>query len=152
MLQLIGEYECKIDAKARVMLPAALKKQLTGSNADKFVVNRGFEKHLTLYPYEVWQTESAEVNKLNMYNKQNRDFARYFFRGATEISLDASSRLLLPKSLLEYADIKSDMVLFAYGNKIEVWSASLYEATLDNEPQNFADLAEAVMGGKKGDE
>ena len=69
MLQLIGEYECKIDAKARVMLPAALKKQLIGSNADKFVVNRGFEKHLTLYPYEVWQTESAEVNKLNMYNK-----------------------------------------------------------------------------------
>ena len=112
MSQFLGEFECKVDPKGRIMLPAGLKKQLSPAAEGRFVINRGFEKCLVLYPLNEWQTISAEVNKLNLYNKKNRDFARYFFRGASELMLDGTNRLLLPKALTEYAAIDKDLILF----------------------------------------
>lgn len=147
MTHFLGEYECKIDSKGRIMLPVGLRKQVSPEAQERFVVNRGFEKCLALYPFDEWQRISAEVNKLNLYNKKNRDFARYFFRGATELALDGSGRILMPKTLLEYAEIKSELVLFAYSNRIEVWDKGSYDNLLTDEPEDFSALAEEVMGG-----
>lgn len=149
MTQFLGEYECKLDPKGRVMLPAGLKKQLSPEAQDRFVINRGFEKCLVLYPLNEWKVISDEVNQLNLYSKKNREFARYFFRGASELALDGTSRLLLPKALLEYAAIEKDLVLFAYSNRIEVWSKANYESMLGDEPEDFASLAEEVMAKNK---
>jgi MraZ protein len=146
MANFIGEFECKIDVKGRVLLPAGLKKQLAPESQEKFVVNRGFEKCLVLYPFNEWTVISTEINQLNLYTKKNRDFVRYFYRGATEMSLDNTNRLLFPKQLLEYAGIDKDVVLFAYSNRIEVWAKGSYENLLTDEPENFSLLAEEVMG------
>jgi len=146
MLQLLGEFECRLDPKGRIMVPSALKKQISSKAEDKFVINRGFEKCLVLFPWDEWQKESAKVNSLNLYNKKNREFARYFYRGATELSLDNTHRILIPKSLQEYAGIDKDIILNAFSNRIEVWSKEAYDAQLANEPLDFSDLAEEVMG------
>ncbi len=146
MANLFGEYVCKLDAKGRFMLPAGLKKQLPEADQERFVLNRGFEKNLTLYPDSEWQKITKEINSLNLYNKKNREFVRYFYRGASEVVCDGASRLLLPKTLAEYAGVDKQLVLFAYGNRIEIWSKELYEATMDAEPEEFSDLAEEVMG------
>jgi MraZ protein len=146
MTNLIGEFECKIDAKGRFMLPAGLKKQLPPEVQDRFVINRGFEKCLVLYPQNVWKTISDEVNQLNLYNKKNRDFVRYFYRGATDMILDSANRLLLPKQLIEYAGINKEVVLFAFSNRIEIWARGSYNTLLTDEPEDFSTLAEEVMG------
>jgi MraZ protein len=147
--RLIGEYEVSIDAKGRILMPAALKRQLPPEAHDKLVINRGFEKCLVIYPLNEWEQISAEVNKLNAYVKDNRDFLRYFFRGATELTLDNVSRFLLPKFLMEYAQVEKEAVLFAYLNRIELWSTKFYHHQLDEEPRDFAKLAEQVMGRNK---
>lgn len=149
MTNLIGEFECKIDEKGRLIIPAALKKQLPPEAEDKFVINRGFEKCLVLYPRNEWKTISDEINQLNLYNKKNRDFVRYFFRGATELTLDGSSRILVPKSLLDYAAVSKEIVLFAFSNRIELWAKEAYDSLLSDEPEDFATLAEEVMGKNK---
>lgn len=142
----IGEYGCKVDIKGRIMFPAALKKQISPEAQEKFVLNRGFEKHLTLYPFNEWQKLSTEINKLNLFVKKNREFVRMFSNGATELSLDGTGRLLLPKPLMEYASIEKDIVLFAYSNRIEVWAKSQYENMLADNSADFSSLAEEVMG------
>ncbi|MBN8702423.1 MAG: division/cell wall cluster transcriptional repressor MraZ [Bacteroidetes bacterium] len=148
MANFIGEYVCKVDAKGRVVLPAGLKKQISPEAQEKFVVNRGFEKHLVLYPFNEWQIISAEVNKLNLYVKKNRDFVRKFMNGATEVELDNINRFLLPKRLTEYAEMKNEVILFAYANRIEIWAKEEYERTMKDDTQDFASLAEEVMGNK----
>ncbi|ADY50712.1 MraZ protein [Pseudopedobacter saltans DSM 12145] len=149
MSHLIGEFDCKLDAKGRLMVPAGLKKQLPAIDADGLVVNRGFEKHLVVYSKAEWDKVTAELAQLNPYEEKNRKFVRYFTRGATELSLDSSGRVLLPKSLLEYAGIGSEVVLSCQFNKIELWSKEAYEEQMDDEPENFASLAEEVMGNKR---
>lgn len=133
------------------MMPAALKRQLPPEAHDKLVINRGFEKCLVLYPIIEWNRQSDKVNALNMYVKENRDFARYFFRGATELTLDNVNRFLVPKSLLEYADVEKEAVLFAFNDRIELWSKKLYAQQMNEAPQDFSSLAEKVMGGTRND-
>ena len=101
MMNLTGEYECKLDAKGRLRIPTALLKQLGDEVSLGFTVNRGFEKHLMLYPKNVWDKKTTEINQLNIYNKKQRQAIRYFYRGATAVKLDASERILVPKSLAE---------------------------------------------------
>jgi len=146
MANLIGEFECKIDAKGRIMLPAGLKKQVSPEAQDKFVINRGFENCLVLYPQNEWKVISDEINQKNLYNRKNRNFVRYFYRGATELSLDGNNRLLMPKNLLAYSNIKKEVILFAFSNRVEVWAKDVYESLLTDEPEDFALLAEEVMG------
>ena len=148
MSHLIGEFDCKLDAKGRLMVPSALKKQLPSIDAEGLVINRGFEKHLTIYSKAEWDKISEELAQLNSYEKKNREFIRYFTRGLSELNLDASGRVLLPKTLLEYAEIGNEVVLSCQFNKIEVWSKEVYDQQMDDEPENFANLAEEVMGSK----
>ncbi len=146
MYQLTGEYECKIDAKGRIKMPANLLRQLGTDGTYEFMVNRGFENHLMLYPHDVWEEKTKELNQLNIYIKKNRQALRYFYRGATKLNTDASDRILLPKSLIEYADIQKEVVMLAYQSHIEVWAKDAYEQMISEEPENFSELAEEVFG------
>jgi MraZ protein len=152
MSHFLGEFDCKLDAKGRMMIPSSLKKQLPEAEREGLVINRGFEKHLVIYTKKEWDTITEELSKLNAYEKKSRDFIRYFTRGATELSLDSANRILLPKSLMEYAGINAEVVLSCVLNKIEVWAKDAYDSQLDSEPENFANLAEEVMGntGRRG--
>ncbi|MBK7408247.1 MAG: division/cell wall cluster transcriptional repressor MraZ [Saprospirales bacterium] len=148
-MQLLGEYECKIDPKSRMRLPSGLIGQL-GEEKPAFVINRGFENCLILYPEKVWEEISKEVNGLNQYDKRNRDFVRYFYRGAQRLELDAADRILLSKRLLEYAGIDKDVILVAVNDRIEVWATEKYDLMLDDEPDDFSGLAQEVLGNKTG--
>ncbi|MEO1435683.1 MAG: division/cell wall cluster transcriptional repressor MraZ [Bacteroidota bacterium] len=146
MKQLLGEYDVKVDAKGRLRLPSPLIRQLDGQEL-RFVVNRGFENCLVLYPQSVWDKITKELNGLNMYVKKNRDFVRYFLRGAAPVILDSSDRINLPKRLLEYAGIEKDAIVFANLNKIEIWNKDQYDGIWSESPSDdYADLAEDVMG------
>ncbi|HAE13319.1 MAG: division/cell wall cluster transcriptional repressor MraZ [Chitinophagales bacterium] len=146
MSGLLGEFEVSMDPKGRVKVPSALIKQLSADDNARFVITRGFEKCLVLYPYSEWQKVSARLNSLNMFVKKNRDFVRYFMSGATELTLDASERVLLPKPLQDYANITKELVLSAFQGKVEVWDKKQYHSTIDMNSDDFAGLAEEVMG------
>jgi MraZ protein len=148
MSNFLGEFDCKLDTKGRMMIPVGLKKQLPEADSEGLVINRGFEKHLVIYTRKEWNKIVEDLSKLNQYEKKTREFIRYFTRGASELSLDAAGRVLLPKTLLDYAGIDAEVVLSCQFNKIEVWASAAYDSQLDNEPENFANLAEEVMGGK----
>ncbi|MDB5124422.1 MAG: division/cell wall cluster transcriptional repressor MraZ [Mucilaginibacter sp.] len=151
MSYLTGEFECKLDTKGRMMVPAGLKKKLPEAETEGLVINRGFKKYLVIYTKKEWDKKLDELNKLNQYENKNIEFIRYFTRGATELTLDATGRINLPKQLLDYAGIDNEVVLTCQINKIEVWDKNAYQALIDSEPENFADLAEEVMGGKRGE-
>lgn len=149
MFRITGEYQGTIDDKGRIKLPAGLVKQLTDQGiALHFVVNRGFEKCLMIYPKIVWDLKATEVDRLNVYDPLQRQFVRYFYRGATAITGDTAERLLIPKNLIEHASIQKEIVLFAYQSQIELWDAKLYDDELAKEPTQFSELAAKVFAGQ----
>lgn len=130
-------------------MPSNLIRQINSAGTYEFMINRGFENHLMLYPKDVWDEKTKELNQLNIYIKKNRQAVRYFYRGATKLVADASDRILVPKSLVEYAGINKEVVLFAFQDLIEIWSNEAYEKMIGDEPDDFSQLAEEVFGGNR---
>ena len=153
MKTLIGTYECKVDAKGRLMLPTSLKKQLAASLQDGFVLKRSvFQPCLELYPMSEWNLMMQKINKLNRFVKKNNDFIRRFTAGVKVVEIDALGRLLVPKDLTTFAQISKDIVLSSAVNIIEIWDKELYEKSIDDSVVDFADLAEDVMGNINDDD
>lgn len=147
MNPLIGTYECKVDAKGRLMLPAAVKKQLLPVLQNGFVLKRAvFQPCLELYPMSEWEMLMEKVNKLNRFKKKNNDFIRRFTAGLKVIEVDAAGRLLIPKDLVAFSGITKEVVVSSAINIIEIWDKSKYEKAIDDATGDFADLAEEVMG------
>ena len=149
MVSFLGEYDCRIDDKGRIKLPSELVKQIPEEAQNTFVVNRGFEDHLFLYPSNEWDKITEEIGQLNPYDKKTREFRWYFYRGANKVVLDKFFRILVPKRLFEYAGIDRDIVLFAHDKVIEIWNKEKYDTLLTKEPKDFAELAEQVMVKRK---
>lgn len=148
----LGEYICKLDAKGRLTVPSGLKKQLENDGKEGFVLNRGFEGCLGLYPLKDWQAVADRLNKLNLFVAKNRTFVRKFQNGASRLDMDGNGRVLLPKDLMAYAGISKEVVLFAYADRIEMWDKKKYEQMMNEDMDDFADLAEDVMGKDMNDE
>ena len=147
MNTLIGTYECKVDAKGRLMLPVAFKKQLSSVMDKGFVLKRAvFQSCLELYPMQEWESMMQNVNKLNRFKKKNNDFIRRFTAGVKSVDLDVSGRLLIPKDLVGFASITKEIVVTSAVNIIEIWDKDKYEQAIDDAANDFADLAEDVMG------
>jgi MraZ protein len=150
---IIGTYECKVDAKGRVLLPAPLKKQLTDSLNDGFVLKRSvFQPCLELYPMAEWNLMMQKINKLNRFVKKNNDFIRRFTAGVKMVEIDNLGRLLIPKDLVTFGNISKDLVLSSAVNIVEIWDKDLYEKSISGDDMDFADLAEDVMGNINDDD
>ncbi len=148
MNYLIGTYECKIDVKGRLLIPSAFKKQLAPVIPKGFVLKRAvFQNCLELYPLAQWEELIKKVNSLNRFKKKNNDFIRRFTAGVKFIELDGNGRLLIPKDLIEFSNISRDVTLSTSVNIIEIWDKSSYEKAIADSRDDFAQLAEEVMGG-----
>ena len=148
MNYLIGTYECKIDVKGRLLIPSAFKKQLAPVIPKGFVLKRAvFQNCLELYPLEQWEELIKKVNSLNRFKKKNNDFIRRFTAGVKFIELDSNGRLLIPRDLIDFSNIKREVTLSTSVNIIEIWDKSSYEKAIADSRDDFAQLAEEVMGG-----
>lgn len=147
MIHLIGTYECRADAKGRLLVSSALKKQLSPVLQEGFVIKRSvFQPCLELYPMAEWNAMMLHVSKLNRFIKKNNDFIRRFTAGVRIVELDSSGRLLIPNDLQKFAGITKDVVLSSAVNIVEVWDKDKYEKAIDDATVDFGELAEQVMG------
>lgn len=150
-ISFLGEYEATLDAKGRFLLPAGFKRQLPEGESTRFVINRGFEKCLSLYPMQSWQPLYDQISSLNDFDPKVREFRRYFLNGAIEVEPDSAGRILIPQNLKDYAGLGKDLVLAAAVNKIEIWDKEKYQKFFESySPDDFSSLAQSVMVQKVG--
>jgi len=146
MTGFLGEFEATLDAKGRFLLPAGFKKQLPEEELGRFVINRGFEMCLALYPVKNWEPLFNDISKLNEFDPKVRQFRRNFLNGATFVEPDTAERILVPPNLKEYAGLEKNIILVAAVNKLEIWDSNKYKQLFDSySPEAFSDLAKDVM-------
>jgi len=137
-----SEFECKLDAKGRMVLPARIKSQLPEGESQELVIRRGFEPCLILYPMVEFKKVFSKISGLNEFNAEYRKLQRNFLSGVVTVELDSNGRFLLPKSMLAYAQIDKEAMLVGTGNKVEIWNPSIYEKHQINDPGELSKLAE----------
>lgn len=130
MVTFSGTYECKMDAKGRIVLPARLKARLPDSSDQRIVILLGFQRCLTIYSISEWEEKLKAFADVSEYDEDGQQFIRNYTYGMSEETLDAQGRFSLNKTLIGYAGLGSDVVLAGIGNRIEIWSAAEYQRTL----------------------
>lgn len=129
------------------MVPAGLKKQLSPSLAEGFVIKRAvFQPCLELYPMSEWNNLMDKMSGLNRFNRKNNDFIRRFTAGVRTVELDSTGRLLIPKDLMQFAGLSKEIVIASAITIVEIWDKAKYETAIADAANDFADLAEEVMG------
>lgn len=152
MAGLVGEFEVKLDEKGRFMFPSGLRKQISPAAQENFMLNKGFEDCLTLYPMNEWEKLSAKLSKMNLFKPKNRMFYRLFHQGAKAIALDAAGRVLVPVAHSERVGLVKEVMLIAYNDRIEIWDKTKYFNMIEGNMTDFADLADEVMGNLGNDD
>lgn len=140
-----SEYECRLDAKGRLVLPSKIKSNLPESSANELVLRRGFEPCLVIYPMLEYKKIYQKIASLNEFNEEYRKLQRNFFRGNTQVELDNTGRFLIPKTMLKYAQLEKDVIVVGMGNRVEVWNPDLYEEYLIKDPTEFSALAQQFL-------
>ncbi|WP_343663597.1 division/cell wall cluster transcriptional repressor MraZ [Chryseobacterium mucoviscidosis] len=147
MNSFIGTYECKIDDKGRLKVPSSLIKQMENFDDKAFVVKRSvFQPCLEVYPMNAWDKVMGKINKLNRFIKKNADFIRMFTAGVKIVELDNAGRLQISKDLTVFANLQKEIVITSAGELFEVWDKDDYEKVISISEDDFANLAEDVMG------
>ncbi|MFM7851990.1 MAG: division/cell wall cluster transcriptional repressor MraZ [Cytophagales bacterium] len=140
-----SEYESKLDAKGRLVLPARIKAQLPEGDVQELVIRRGFEPCLIVYPMVEFKKVFSKISSLNEFNEEYRKLQRNFLSGVVTVELDNNGRFLVPKNMLTYAQIEKDVTLVGTGNKVEIWNPSIYEKHLIQDPSELSKLAEKFL-------
>lgn len=144
-----GKYEHAVDDKGRVSLPSKLRKNLSPEANDSFVITRGYESSLDLYPMDVWnQLENELRSKLNQYREEDRLFLRTLMMWAQEVTLDRQSRVMIPQELMKIAGVTEKVIIIGALEKIEIWSPESFRNYYErNADQTYESVAARVMGG-----
>jgi len=123
-----GSYEYSVDNKGRVNIPARLRKYVSPEANDTFVVTRGYEQCLFVYPLDEWNKLEQSIRQLTTTNPKHRFFMRTLLERATECQLDGQSRITIPKELLQFASIENEVVILGVLERMEVWNPKIYRA------------------------
>lgn len=140
-----GEYEHAIDRKGRLIVPAKFRQALKEHSVKSLFLTRGLDGCLFLFPESEWRLAESRLKQIPFTKGEGRKFNRLFFSGATEVTVDQLGRLLVPRALKEFAQIKEDVVVVGVSNRMEVWSKEKWQAFYDSSRQSFEEVAERVM-------
>lgn len=149
----IGDYTCKLDAKGRISVPAGLMKQFPADFNKTVVIKKNvYQKCLELYTIDSWKETMKKLYEKHSFEEDYEEFVRDYTDGNTPVEIDGSNRILVSKHLLEYADMKKEVLLKSAVDKIEIWGVEAYEDYRKNfDKKRFADKAKQVMGRKSGE-
>ena len=144
-----GVQHINMDAKGRLAMPARQREPLLSECGGQVVVTIDTQSAcLTIYPLPEWERIEKDIQGLPALNPAVKRFQRLMLGYATDLELDGNGRMLLPQPLREYARLDKKLVLVGQGNKLELWSESLWlsereQALQDSGPA--ADLPEELM-------
>lgn len=134
---LTGEFNHSIDSKGRLIIPSKLRDSL----GEHFVITKGMDGCLFLYPENEWEAFEEKLRTLPLTNKKARDFKRFFLGSAVDGEIDKQGRVLLSSSLRTYAGLDKEVVLAGVLDKVEIWSKEAWDARTNDIEENIEDIA-----------
>ncbi len=137
----MGEYHHNIDDKGRMIIPSKFRYDL----GEKFVITRGIDTCLYLYPISEWTKIISNLNELSFTKKDVRSFQRFFLSGATECDFDRQGRINITSPLAQYAGLTKECVIIGVTDRIEIWSKERFDKFISDNIDNISDIAENLF-------
>ena len=120
-----GATKVTLDDKGRLVVPSRYRERLLERSAGQLVVTVDRDgDSLLIYPLADWEPVQRELMQLPSLHAQSRRLQRLIVGHATDLTLDAHGRMLLPLELREFAGLDRRAMLIGQGNRCELWDES----------------------------
>ena len=136
-----GEFSYSLDSKGRLNIPAKFRNVLSKKNKNSFVITKGMDPCIWIYPFIVWQNIEDELKKLSSLSRVNRSFVRSTVRYTSAVKYDKQGRIAISQNLIDYAKLKKEVLIIGMVNKIEVWNPNL----LSNAEKEFHEIKSSEL-------
>ena len=136
----MGEFHHNIDEKGRLTLPSKIRDDLK----DNFILTRGLDNCLFIYPKDNWDNIIEKYNNLPN-TKDARNFMRFFLSGANEISSDRQGRINIPSTLMSYASLEKECIIIGVNDHLEIWSLDNWNSFVNLNEDNFSSIADNLF-------
>ena len=137
----MGEFHHNIDEKGRLIIPSKFRYEV----GEKFIVTRGLENCLFVYPMNDWNNIINKLKELPFTSKDARTFMRMFLSGATECEIDRNGRINISSPLINYASLEKECVIIGVNDRLEIWSNDKFDEFFNTNIDNFSDIAENLF-------
>ena len=138
-----------VDAKGRVSIPSKMRRNIEPAADLTFVVARGLEKCLYAYPLDEWRRLEATIRDMPQSNEKDRFFVRMLMQWSEEVQLDGQYRLLLPRTLMEFAEIDREVFFIGVLDHIELWNPANFKKYIDSKKESYERVAEHFIGARR---
>jgi MraZ protein len=143
-MDFFGQYDCTMDEKGRIKMPATLRKQFGPEDGNKFMIAKDLEDCLVIYPMQTWNELAARLKKLDRIKSSHQKFISAITVGLTEVEMDNADRFLVSKSLTKYLGAGKDIVMKGVFDRIQVWEANKYDQYTQSNISNVEPLADEI--------
>jgi len=140
-----GEHEHTIDRKGRLIIPSRFREAMKEHYVEKFVVTRGLDRCLFLFPDDEWRAQENRFKAMSFTKQESRFFNRFYFSGAAELGADRQGRVLIPNYLKDFAGIKRDVIVVGLSNRIEIWDKEEWKKFYEQNKQSYEAIAEKIF-------
>ena len=140
-----GQFTYSVDSKGRISIPAKLRRHMSAKANDTFMMTRGTQTCIDIYPLDQWLVFEEKLNNLNQFKPDDIRFIRTLLQYASEDTLDSQSRILVPQPLIEYAKIEKEVLILGALKKIEVWNPRIFDDYLKQSEETYEQIAAKVM-------
>ena len=144
-----GEFEHTIDKKGRIIIPSKFRDFLKEYDIKKIFVTRGLDKCLFLFTEDEWKAQETKFKSISFTKSESRKFNRLYFSGAVQVECDAQGRVLIPKYLKDFAEIKRDIIFIGVSNRMEVWSKEVWNEYYKTSKGSYEEIAERLMSAEE---
>jgi MraZ protein len=141
-----GTYNYSIDQKGRLSIPVKFRDKTEAPASEHYVVARGFEGCLYLYPREAWAVIEEKLSALKtLSDPRARYFVRTLLSNAADTKIDKLGRIMIPQNLLDLAGIKKDIVVRGVLDKIEIWDPEVLRKYEESQSDSYEDVAGQLL-------
>jgi MraZ protein len=126
-----------------------MRKNLSLEANNSFVITRGLDNCIFVYPNDEWAKRETELRKLDQNKPDARLYTRMLLDLASDVELDGQHRIGLTKELMEYAKIGGDVLIIGAFDRIEVWNPEEYKKYIDGQKLDYVAVAEKVFEKKE---
>ncbi len=126
-----GEYQLSFTAPGRIVLPKKIRELLKGN---VFILTKGFNSCLAGFDRDDWEKRTQELVQVSLLEQDNLEKRRFLFSSTVYLEIDDQGRFVIPKNLLEYADLKGKVIVVGVGDHFEIWNQDKWE---DYKKQNI---------------
>lgn len=144
-MALTGTFQRALDDKQRLAFPKRLRDAMGNDELKELYVAPEVGRSLSVFSPVTFERRAARIEQMSTARSSVANYLRLYYSQAEWVEIDSQGRIRLPERLVEFAQLKQDVVLLGVNDHVEIWDQAIWNEFLKEHSQGFDQLASEAL-------